>query len=82
MSLTERDNNTISRKTLNFMGDRRNGIFIILAQPGIIWIFSDKTSAIFPLEITLINNNKKIINSNNEFQIYWDEHKGEVFSKT
>ncbi|MBK5445005.1 hypothetical protein JFV29_09075 [Peribacillus sp. TH16] len=82
IGVTERDNNTISRKSLNFMGERRNGIFIILAQPGRRWIFSDKTSAIFPLEITLINNNKIIINSDNEFQIYRDEHKGELFSET
>ncbi|WP_260321041.1 hypothetical protein [Peribacillus simplex] len=70
--MTDRDNHTISRKSLNFMGERRNGI---LAQPGRRWIFSDKTSAIFALEITLINNNKIIINYDNEFQIYRDEHK-------
>ena len=66
----ERDNHTISKNSLNFMGEKRNGVFIILAQPGRRWIFSDKTSAIFPLEITLKNNNKIIINSDNEFQIY------------
>ncbi|MFD4820478.1 VOC family protein [Peribacillus butanolivorans] len=82
IGVTERDNSSISRQSLNFMGERRNGIFIILAQPGRRWIFSDKTSAIYPLEITLMNNNKIIIKSNNEFQIYRNEHKGELFSET
>ncbi|MGE7768203.1 VOC family protein [Peribacillus sp. NPDC096540] len=82
IGVIERDNSTISRQYLNFMGERRNGIFIILAQPGRRWIFSDKTSAIYPLEITLKNNNKIIIKSNNEFQINRNEHKGEVFSET
>ena len=82
IGVTERDNNTISRKSLNFMGERRKGIFIILAQPGRRWIFSDKMSAIFPLEITLLDNSKIVINSDNEFQVYRNEHKGELSSTT
>ncbi|MGE7602522.1 VOC family protein [Peribacillus sp. NPDC097675] len=82
VGLTERDNDPISRKSLNFMGERKNGIFIILAQSGRRWLFSNKRSAIFPLEITLINNNKIIITSDNEFKIYRDEYKGGLFSKT
>ncbi|SFC94969.1 Glyoxalase/Bleomycin resistance protein/Dioxygenase superfamily protein [Bacillus sp. OV322] len=75
IGLTERDNDAISRTSLNFMGERSSGIFIILAQPGRRWIFSDKVSAIFPLEITFINNIKVMINSQNELQIYRDEHR-------
>ncbi|WP_419881580.1 VOC family protein [Peribacillus sp. B-H-3] len=82
IGLTERDNDAISRTSLNFMGERSSGIFIILAQPGRRWIFSDKISAIFPLEITFINNNKIIINSDYEFQIYQDGEKRELFSET
>ncbi|MGX9134178.1 hypothetical protein ACWV26_07335 [Rummeliibacillus sp. JY-2-4R] len=63
-------NNEISRKSLNFMGERKKGIFIILAQPGRRWIFSDKKSAIFPLEITLIDNSKITLNPNHEIQVY------------
>ncbi|MGX9134977.1 VOC family protein [Rummeliibacillus sp. JY-2-4R] len=75
IGVTERDNKKISRKFLNFMGERKKGIFIILAQPGRRWIFSDKVSAIFPLEIRLINNSKIIINSDHEFQVYKNEEK-------
>ncbi|MEH7126046.1 hypothetical protein V7127_22805 [Bacillus sp. JJ1773] len=81
IGVIERDNKTISRQSLNFMGERRKGIFIILAQPGRRWIFSDKMSAIFPLEITLTDNSKIIINSDKELQVYRNEHKGELFSE-
>ncbi|MEH7391388.1 hypothetical protein V7164_14130, partial [Bacillus sp. JJ1474] len=81
IGVIERDNKTISRQFLNFMGERRKGIFIILAQPGRRWIFSDKTSAIFPLEITLTDNSKIIINSDKELQVYRNEQKGELFSE-
>lgn len=52
------------------MGERSNGIFILLNQPGRKWLFSDKVSAIYPLEIRLTNDHKIEIDSNNEFQIY------------
>jgi len=69
IGLTERDNNEISPKTLNFMGKRENGVFILLTQPGRRWFFSDKIAAIYPLEITLTDNNKIVINRNKELQI-------------
>ena len=70
IGVNERNNHKISRNSLNFMGDKSKGIFIILAQPGRRWFFSDKTSVIFPLEITLIDNSKIIINPDHELQVY------------
>ena len=66
----ERDNEKINRDWLNFMGEKENGIFLLLTQPGRKWLFSDKKSMIFPLEITLSNDHIIIINSGNEFEIY------------
>lgn len=65
----ERDNNSINTKHLNFMGERAKGIFILLTQPGRKWLFSDKLSAIFPLEITLKNNNRIKVDGDNELEI-------------
>lgn len=69
IGVKERDNNEISTKYLNFMGERANGVFILLSQPGRRWIFSDKKSAVYPIEIVLTNNYNVIIDSNNELYI-------------
>ena len=70
IGLTERDNNAISTNMLNFMGERKNGVFILLTQPGRKWFFSDKIAATYPLEITLTNNNKIVIKHDKELQIF------------
>ncbi|WP_404453642.1 VOC family protein [Virgibacillus necropolis] len=69
LGVPERDNNAISTQSFNFMGKRANGIFILLTQPGRRWIFLDKLSAIYPIEIELTNNNKVILNSDSELFI-------------
>ncbi|GAA0458353.1 VOC family protein [Alkalibacillus silvisoli] len=66
VGVTERDNEVINKQNLNFMGDRKTGVFIILNQPGRRWIFSEKLSNIFPLSITLSNNSKIDVNTNGE----------------
>lgn len=63
----ERDHKPLNEKSLNFMGVRDKGIFIILARSGRRWIFSDKYSNIFPLKISV--DNGKMITVN---------HKGEI----
>ncbi|MCM3217018.1 hypothetical protein ABER75_03925 [Niallia taxi] len=65
----ERDKKTISNHYLNFMGIKSKGIFVILAQPGRKWLFSEKYSAIFPLEIELDNNKVLKVNVDKEFKI-------------
>lgn len=65
----ERDKKTISNHYLNFMGIKSKGIFVILAQPGRKWLFFEKYSAIFPLEIELDNNKVLKVNVDKEFKI-------------
>lgn len=67
--INKRDSKPISVKYLNFMGQKRKGIFVILTQPGRKWLFSEKYSAIFPLEIELDNSKILKVNSNKDFLI-------------
>ncbi|MDL4842397.1 VOC family protein [Aquibacillus rhizosphaerae] len=69
IGIKERGNYQLSATSLNFMGDSTTGVFMLLIQPGRRWIFSDKISAIYPLDITLSTNNRIIINDNNELII-------------
>ncbi|WP_099361518.1 VOC family protein [Fredinandcohnia onubensis] len=69
IGINERENNPLSQTSLNFMGDKSKGIFIILNQPGRRWIFSDKISAIFPLEILTTDGNKIVVNSENLLEV-------------
>ncbi|WP_025784439.1 hypothetical protein [Sporosarcina sp. D27] len=66
LGIKERDNEPLSATSLNFMGDTKAGVFVLLVQPGRKWIFSDKDSTVFPLEITLANDVKIILNDENE----------------
>ncbi|MBR7798136.1 hypothetical protein GT022_19125 [Agaribacter marinus] len=70
IGINERDNYPLSTTSLNFMGEKSKGVFIILNQPGREWIFSDKISAIFPMEITTSNNSKIIVNYNHILETY------------
>lgn len=69
IGVKERDNGAISSKTLHFMGERENGVFLLLIEPGRKWLFSNKISAIYPLEIKLSNNNRILINAENKLQV-------------
>lgn len=69
IDVMERDKGPITKNSLNFMGERKNGVFILLTEPGRRWFFSDKTSVIHPLEIILNNNRKIRINSSKELLI-------------
>ncbi|MGP4059556.1 VOC family protein [Halobacillus sp. H74] len=66
LGLKERDNAPISDSSLNFMGKSATSSFLLLIQPGRRWIFSDKISAIFPVEITLDTNDRIVVKDNNE----------------
>ena len=70
IGVTERENKEIRKQQLNFMGNKKKGIFLLLTEPGRKWLFSDKLSTIHPLEIILTNNHKIVIDSDNELQIY------------
>lgn len=53
INIFERDNEPITNTTLSFMREKKNGVFIILTSTGRRWLFSEKKSKIFPMEITL-----------------------------
>ncbi|MFB4166915.1 VOC family protein [Virgibacillus sp. JSM 102003] len=69
IGIQERDNQPLNSTSLNFMGDNSKGIFILLTQPERRWIFSDKLSAIYPLEIITTNNDRIAISSNNLLEV-------------
>ncbi|WP_110926434.1 VOC family protein [Bacillus massiliglaciei] len=68
--IRERDNEELSTVTLNFMGDKSKGIFIILNQPGRRWIFSDKESAVFPLEVITSAGHRIVVDAKRLFEIF------------
>jgi catechol 2,3-dioxygenase-like lactoylglutathione lyase family enzyme len=75
IGIHERDNYPLSSTSLNFMGDNSKGIFIILTPPERRWIFSDKLSAIYPLEIITTDNSRIVINSDNLLEVYKGNNK-------
>lgn len=49
----ERDNDSITNDSLNFMQENNNGVFILLTSIGRRWLFSAKKSKVFPMTIAL-----------------------------
>ncbi|MEH7236668.1 VOC family protein [Bacillus sp. JJ1562] len=70
IGIHERDNEPLSQASLNFMGEKSKGIFIILNQPGRRWIFSDKDSAVYPIEIRTTDGGSITVNQDNLVEIY------------
>ena len=70
IGINARDNQTISSTSLHFMGDRATGVYILLVQPGRRWIFSNKTSAIYPIDIEVNTNNQIVVNENHAVTIH------------
>ncbi|MEH7225286.1 VOC family protein [Bacillus sp. JJ1566] len=69
LGINKRDNEPISQTSLNFMGEKSKGIFIILNQPGRRWIFSDKASAVYPIEIHTTDGSRITVGSDNLVEI-------------
>lgn len=69
IGINERDNLQIRHESLNFMGNRAIGIFILLVQPGRRWIFSDKVSAIYPIDLEVNTNDQIVVNENHAVTI-------------
>lgn len=53
LGIPERDRKEPNPAGLTFMGEREDGSFLLLTPPGRRWFFSDKISAVYPMEITL-----------------------------
>ncbi|MFS0821929.1 VOC family protein [Bacillus sp. 1P02SD] len=70
IGIHERNNESLSQTSLNFMGEKTMGIYIILNQPGRRWIFSDKISTVYPIEIRTNDDSRITVNSDNLVEIY------------
>ncbi|SFG38972.1 hypothetical protein SAMN05216353_13930 [Halobacillus alkaliphilus] len=53
IGIEERDQQKIHSKFLNLMGEREKASYLLLVRPGRRWIFSNQSSACFPLDITI-----------------------------
>lgn len=53
LGVPERDRKEPNPAGLTFMGERQEGSFLLLTPPGRRWYFSDKVSAVFPMEVKL-----------------------------
>jgi catechol 2,3-dioxygenase-like lactoylglutathione lyase family enzyme len=69
LGIKERDRDPISNSSLNFMGKSAIGPFLLLTQPGRRWIFSNKLSAIYPIEIVLDTNDRVVVTDSYEVLI-------------
>ena len=64
---TERSSSEITPDTLSFMGDKKTKVFLLLAGPNRKWLFSEKVSNVFPLDIALDSGIVLGVNNENEF---------------
>ncbi|MEI2401241.1 hypothetical protein, partial [Paenibacillus phytohabitans] len=69
IGIQQMNNASLSQTSLNFMGDKSKGIYIILNQPGRRWIFSDKVSVVYPIEILTTEGSRIIVNSDKVVEI-------------
>lgn len=53
INILKSDNEPITNSSLSFMQEKKNGVFIILTSTGRRWLFSEKKSKIFSMEINL-----------------------------
>jgi len=69
IGILESEGGPISHSSLNFMQENKNGVFILLTNTGRRWLFSDKKSEIFPLQIVLDKDNVLGVDEKLEFFI-------------
>ncbi|ONK21108.1 hypothetical protein BLX87_23655 [Bacillus sp. VT-16-64] len=69
INIFESDHDPITNSSLSFMQEIENGVFILLTGVGRRWLFSEKTSAIFPMAITLDKQTVLGVNEESEFFI-------------
>jgi hypothetical protein len=69
INIFESDNEPITNSSLSFMQEKKNGVFILLTSTGRRWLFSEKKSEIFPMEITLTQQLVLGVNEKHEFFI-------------
>ena len=67
--IVPRSDSEIPSTVLCFMSDKKTKVFLLLASPNRKWLFSEKVSKIFPLDITLDSGIVLGVNNENEFYI-------------
>ena len=67
-NFVERSNSEImNNSSLCFMGDKKTKVYLLLANPNRKWLFSEKVSKVFPLDISLDSGIVLGVNNENEF---------------
>lgn len=64
-----RDNESLHKDFLNFMGERKDGAFLLLGPEGRRWIFSDADSKVYPLSIDINNEKRVSLNEKGEIDL-------------
>lgn len=68
-NIFERSNSTVSSTGLSFMNDQKTNVFLLLTTPNRRWLFSNRVSKVFPIDITLDSGVELGVNKENEFYI-------------
>jgi len=63
------DSEVTSTSSLAFMSDNKTKVYLLLANPNRKWLFSEKKSKVFPIDITLDSGINLGVNNENEFYI-------------
>ncbi|HWJ79470.1 MAG TPA: glyoxalase [Niallia sp.] len=67
--IVDRNDSEITSDSLSFMSDNKSKVYLLLAEPNRKWLFSDKKSKVFPIDISLDSGTILGINKENEFYI-------------
>lgn len=67
--IVERSDSEITSTSLSFMSDKKTKVYLLLASPNRKWLFSEKKSKVFPIDITLDSGIVLGVNNQNEFYI-------------
>lgn len=67
--IINRDNAEVTADSLSFMGNQTTKVYLLLTNPGRRWLFSNKKSVVFPLDIRLDASIILGVDDTNEFYI-------------
>lgn len=69
VAIRARGDEKITNTSLSFMHTAKNGVYLLLVGEGRTWLFSNKTSTIFPLHIKLLNGIELAVDPLKQFSI-------------
>ncbi|ATP39979.1 hypothetical protein CSE16_07910 [Solibacillus sp. R5-41] len=67
--IVERSDSEITSTSLSFMSDKKTKVYLLLASSNRKWLFSEKESKVFPIEISLDSGTVLGIDNENEFYL-------------